>query len=418
MNEKRRYNFLIFASTFLWIIMMGSKNVYTAELVEIMQVFDVNKAQANLAMTYYFITYSATQIIFFFILDRINIKWYMFISIFLSGIVTALVASVTGMWQLWWLLSLNGILQAGVWGMCLSVFNKLLPKSMHPKANAAMNVGMAVAGIISYGSASLFVGLGRWNLPFIILGAILSLSAVLYFIAIKLCENVKQTPEKSTEITRKTPEEKIPFTLETKSKKAVFYIITFLLSLTVHIVYYATLNWLPNLITENYGLDNSAGILVSVLAPLSTVIGPIIAIKRCEKSDFIKTGIIYLFIATVFALLRIFLFDFNLTISLIVIIVFLIFAQACITIICSVVSYKTGKLVNAGAHAGLMNAAGGCAAGLAPTVMGAVLDATNNDWQFSCTLIFILSAAITASVIFIALSVKRKKTRLKLKNPD
>ena len=58
MKEKTRYNFLIFACAFLWIMMMGSKNVYTAELVEIGVVFGVNKAEASLAMTYYFITYS------------------------------------------------------------------------------------------------------------------------------------------------------------------------------------------------------------------------------------------------------------------------------------------------------------------------------------------------------------------------
>ncbi len=409
MTEKRRYNFLIFASAFLWIIMTGSKNIYTAELVEIMQVFNVSKAETSLAMTYYFITYSTTQVIFFFTMDKINIKWYMAISIFLSGIVTVLVALVTGMWQLWWLLSLNGILQAGVWGMCLAVFNKYLPKNMHPKANTAMNVGMAVAGIISYGSSSLFVSFGRWDLPFIILGIILSLSAIIYFIAIMLCENIERaTSQTKTVPAVKTENVNLPFTLETKNKKALFYVVTFILSLFIHSVYYATLNWLPNLITENYGLENSVSILISVFAPLATMLGPVIAINHCEKSgNFIKVGLIYLVIATVFAFLRIFLFNVNLIIALIVIMIFLILAQALITIIFSVISYKMSSFINAGAHAGLMNAAGGYAAGLSPTIIGAIIDATS--WKFSCALICIITATIAISALIILLLTSKKK---------
>ncbi|MBQ9734840.1 MAG: MFS transporter [Clostridia bacterium] len=409
MSEKHRYNFLIFACAFLWIMMTGSKNVYTAELVEIMQVFNVSKAETSLAMTYYFITYSTTQVIFFFIMDHINIKWYMTISIFLSGIVTVFVAIVTGMWQLWWLLSLNGILQAGVWGMCLAVLNKYLPTHMHPKANTAMNVGMAVAGIISYGSSSLFVSIGRWYLPFIILGIILSLSAIIFFVAVRLCENIKRPCDQTqTDTDTKTEKETLPFTLETKNKKALFYVVTFVFSLFIHSVYYATLNWLPNLITENYGLKNSISILISVLAPLATTLGPILAINHCEKSgNFIKVGLTYLIIATVFAFLRIFLFDVNLILALIIIIIFLILAQALITIIFSVISYKMSPFINAGAHAGLMNAAGGYAAGLSPTIIGAIIDATS--WQFSCTLICIITATITVSVIVVTLLINKKK---------
>ena len=57
MKEKTRYNFLIFACVFLWIIMMGSKNVYTAQMVELSAIFNVAETQVSLAMTYYFITY-------------------------------------------------------------------------------------------------------------------------------------------------------------------------------------------------------------------------------------------------------------------------------------------------------------------------------------------------------------------------
>ena len=162
MENKRYYNFLIFACVFLWIIMMGSKNVYTAEIVELVDVFNATETEVSMAMTYYFVTYSAAQVLMFFFMDHINIKWFLGISMALSGVVTVFIALMTSMWQTWWLLAFNGVLQAGVWGMCIAMLKKYLPESFLPKANTLMNVGMAVAGIISYGSATFAVGIDRW----------------------------------------------------------------------------------------------------------------------------------------------------------------------------------------------------------------------------------------------------------------
>ena len=64
----------IWACFFLYILMMGSKNSYTAEIVEIMTVFDTTKARASLAMTYYFVTYAVAQIILTFIMGKINLR--------------------------------------------------------------------------------------------------------------------------------------------------------------------------------------------------------------------------------------------------------------------------------------------------------------------------------------------------------
>jgi hypothetical protein len=68
MTNKRSYNLLIFACFLVWVIMMGSKNIYTAEYIEISNLFQVDKPQASLAMTFYFITYSLVQIIVFIII--------------------------------------------------------------------------------------------------------------------------------------------------------------------------------------------------------------------------------------------------------------------------------------------------------------------------------------------------------------
>ena len=374
MQIKRLRNFLIFACVFLWVIMMGSKNVYTAEIVELIGVFNATKTQVSMAMTWYFITYSTVQVVMFFIMDKMNIKWFLSVSMFLSGIVTVLIAFMTNLWSMYWLLALNGILQAGVWGMCIAVLKKYLTKEQMPFANMIMNVGMAVAGIISYGSSALFVSFKRWDLPFILLGIVLSISALLFFVAVHLCHKYIDCNLEEDSIASENHElDLLPLT--TKLKKTIFFVVSFLVSLLIHSVFYAGMNWMPNLLTEIHHLPNEMGILLSVLAPVATILGSIFAVRHCEKhKNFIFVALIYMAITFVFALLLVLVYASNLYVSAITLIIFLVVAQGDVTIIFSVLSLKMSKYVNAGAHSGLMNAAGGYAAGFAPTIAGAVID--------------------------------------------
>lgn len=411
MENKKCYNFLIFACVFVWTIMMGSKNIYTAEYIEISSIFNVDKPQASLAMTFYFITYGITQILLFFWMDKLNIKWYMLISIGLSGFVTVIIALATSLWQLWWILAINGILQASVWGMCTAVLNKYLPIKMQPTANMFMNIGIAFAGIISYSSASLFVSFKRLDSPFVFFGIILSISALLFFIAVHKCQKLQKKSqdlsiEKSVQI-RKV--QSLPFTLKTSRKRTLFYIATFTLSIVIHFVFYGTLNWIPNLLQENFNMAENTAILISVLAPLATMLGPIIAIRHCEKnSNFIIVGLLYASVATIFALVLIFVYNLNAILTLSIIIIYLIIIQAIITIVFSIISYKLCDYINTGAHSGLMNAAGGFSAGFAPPIVGAIIE-LNNGWQLSYFTIFLITLIITLSIVSILFLLKRQK---------
>ena len=367
MTNKKYYNFLIFACVFLWIIMMGSKNVYTAEIVELVGIFSVTETEVSLAMTYYFITYSTAQVIMFFFMDNINIKWFLGVSMVLSGAVTIFIALMTNMWQMWWLLAFNGVLQAGVWGMCLAVLKKFLPSNMLPKANTLMNVGMAVAGIISYGSASLFVGLGRWDLPYYILGAILSVSAIIFIIAVHLCEK-NLTPSDKIADDSKT-ENKPVFNLKSSASKAIFFVSAFFMSLIIHSTFYAGMNWMPSMLTQNHGLDNAIGILISVFAPVATILGAIASIYHCEKyKNFLTVSVIYLLIGAILSLLMVFLFKSNIIVATLLIVLYLVVYQGIITIVFGVLPLKVGNGINAGGLGCLMNAAGGFAAGFAPLI--------------------------------------------------
>ena len=417
-SEKKKnavYWFLIFASFFVWVIMMGSKNVYVAEIEVIMGAFNVTeKAKANLAMTYYFITYAAVQILLFFILNKLNIKWFMLVSIGLSGIVTVIIGFATAMWQLWWILALNGILQAGVWACCMAVLKKYLPIKFIPVANTILNMGTAVAGVISYGTPALFVNAGRWDLPFIILGIILSVSAVLFFLAVTMAAKLPKEERiaQNNAVSSETKAEQPIFDLASDKRKALFFILTFVMSLLIHALFYGVMNWMPSLLIDKnvFALSPSAGILITVLAPIVTSVGPIIAVVNCEKhKNFVSVAFVYLSISLVFALLLALFCKTNLILSILLLIVFLSVVQCAVTVVLSIVSFKMSKFINVGAHGGLMNAAGAIAAGFTPTIIGAVID--GSGWNISYWVIFALNLALVSIIAVMLLLMKKSKKK-------
>ena len=222
-----------------------------------------------------------------------------------------------------------------------------------------MNIGTAIAGIISYGSASLFSSFKRVDSPFTFFGIILFISAVIFFIAVQACEKANSKNDISNSTSTVKNLTSTPFELKTARSKGLFFVITFLLSFLVHCLFFGTINWIPSLLQENFNQSEDFAILISVLAPLATMIGPIIAIKHCEKHiNFVAVGLVYFVIASIISLVYVFIFDLNMIVSLVALIIYLIIIQGAVTIVFSVISYKLCAYINAGAHSGLMNAAG------------------------------------------------------------
>jgi MFS family permease len=176
---------LVWACFFVFVLMMGSKNAYTAELVTIQDVFKVDKAVASLAMTYYFVTYAAGQVLLSFVMGKINLRLYLIAVAGVSSILTVFIAFMPSMTAMYVLCTVNGALQAGIYAACMAVISKNLNKEYLPYANKIMSLGTAIASMISYGVPALFVALGSWNMPFITLGILFGVSVVFYFYASK-----------------------------------------------------------------------------------------------------------------------------------------------------------------------------------------------------------------------------------------
>ena len=65
---------LIWSSFFLYVTIFAAKTIFTAEIMVIQDAFGTTKAEASMAMTYYFIVYAIFQLILSVFMGKINLK--------------------------------------------------------------------------------------------------------------------------------------------------------------------------------------------------------------------------------------------------------------------------------------------------------------------------------------------------------
>ena len=117
--EKKRehaYFLLIFASFFMYIILTGAKTLYTAEKTTLSELGSFGN-----------LTDLATTMEYYFFMKRMNIKWFLTVTLGISAVITCAVAFTETIEQHYVLYAVNGLMQAGIWGCSLKVLSDSLP---------------------------------------------------------------------------------------------------------------------------------------------------------------------------------------------------------------------------------------------------------------------------------------------------
>lgn len=375
-ERNSRAKVLIFASVFMYVLMMGSKNVYTAELVVLQGVFSVSRAQVSLAMTYYFITYAVSQLILSLFMGRINLKIYLTVTAGVSAFLTAMLGFAKSIEFMYLICAINGVMQAGIYSGCMAVLNKYVPNKMLPFANKMMTGGTVLYGVISYGTPALFVGSGLWNVPFILLGALFLLSIVFFFLSVQRMKSYSHAYVYDI-VNPKISSEKIKPYIEISSQKGkIFYItVMLLISFLGNTVYYCVLNWVPNMLHDVFSMPQEFSILITLLVPLISGVFSIYSISECEKrKNIITVSAIFYFVSLVGIVLLCFFFTSNIVLSIILVAVYLGATSGGRAVFGGVIAFKMNSVVNSGSYLASSNAIAAFVAGIVPTLIGTIID--------------------------------------------
>ena len=416
--ERQRFKcakMLVWACFFLNVLMMSSKNVFTAELVTLQGVFGTTKAQTSLAMTYYFITYAIGQIVLSALFGKINLRIFLFTVGSLSAIVTIALGFTSSITLAYVLCGINGVFQAGIYSGCMGILAKYMPLKLLPYANRIMNISVAAWGVISYGFSALFVGYGLWNVPFIILGALFLISAIFFFYA---AFRMKKFPTVVVEKNEPAPEkqkidEKPFINVDGKKRKILFYFIVLAIVTLNNTTQYIVTNWIPDMLKTVYNMPDGYSILITIIVPIISAICSLIAINYCEKiKNILKVGMFFMVISTLTILPLIFVYDLNIVVSIILLALTLSTAAGSRTVVGGVMAFKMRTRINSGSYIATTNAFAAITAGVIPPIAGAFIDLFDGSlgYKWSYLVTFIISV-ICLVVLFVFMAWYKKSNK-------
>lgn len=412
-RRSRAYGLLIFASIFMYIAITTAKNLYTAEKTTLygLGIFGNLTALAS-TMEYYFYTYAAMQIALIFFVKRINIKWFLTATLSISAVLTLILPFTDSITQHYILFGINGVLQAGIWGCLLKVLSVHLPARLLPIANQIMSAGPAVSGALSYGVAALFGE--NWKIPFILMGIISLSSVFIYCIAVSFVEKFPKEEEvhhavlsRGTEADVDGEEDNDFIGLNSKKRVAIFFAASMVMGFLFTSLYFMVNNNLDMYLKEIGGFSNSIAKTLTIFAPVCAVVGPLMTVRSCERhKNFIAVAAFYFGVALLSVLVMLLVFDKSVSVSLALLVLFLVFVNGGRSVTLSIASLKMRKKIDTGVYSTAVNAVSSIASGISPKFIAMILDnesySLTESWRLSFLLIF---AFIFASVALLGVFV-------------
>ena len=421
-NERyRRAKTLVWACFFLYVLMMGSKNVFTAELVTLQGVFGTTKAETSLAMTYYFITYAIGQMVLSALFGKINLRIFLFVTGTLSAIVTIALGLSSSIVLAYFLCGINGVFQAGIYSGCMGILARYLPLKLLPYANRIMSIGSAAWGVISYGCSALFVGYGLWNAPFIILGVLFLMSAVFFFYAaIRMKKFPIAVIEKNEPAPEKQQIEEKPFIdLKVKKQVVLFYVIILVITVLSEIMYYSVMNWIPDMLHDVFAMPEEYSILITIIVPIISAVFSIMAISCCEKVKNILNVSITFYLVSVFATIPlVFVYDFNLILSMILLALAVASRSGGGAVIGGVIAFKMRTRINSGSYTATRNASASVMAGVVPPIVGAFIDMFDGTSGYKWSYLIVSIAGLLCILTLFVFSAWYKKSNKKAQKTE
>ena len=404
LNKSGKY--LVWIGFILYVFITGGKNVYTAELVTLMDVFNATKAQITLATTYYFVTYAVAQVILLFIMSKLNLRTFITISAMLTGVAIVVIGTSTSLTAIYVIQALNGFLSAGIYIGIMAALSKSLPAELLPYSNKIMSLGGAIYNVLSYGLSALFVGFGMWRTPFIITGIGSVIFGILFFLA--LGKMKKFNIEK---VEREDKKDEPIFTLKGKKDLLLYYVIFIVIALFSNVPYYCIFVYVPNLMKEVFAMPDSYSILITLIVPLGSSLFAVLSVSMCaRRRNIFKVGVLFSFLCVIAIAMLMLLYSKNIILSLVLVIAVIGLRAASSTVVSSVLAFNMRKQVNTGSYLAAVNSVASLCAGIVPPIIGNLIDL--KGYSASYLVALVAMALMFISLIFLSVNFNKKEKNL------
>lgn len=383
----------------VYVANITSKNLYTAEIIEIIKAFPgTTKAEASLATTYYFIPYAVMQLVIFKITQKINIIKVFTVTSLLSVGVLVLVPFCTDLRQIYALFVLNGFFNAMTWPTVVYVLTHYLSDYLVAKGTMMLSAAFGIGYVLDFLLSAFFIRFFNWRISYWVVAAAYLVMILLFYYVVSRSTPVDRAP--AEEVIAK---EKSGITVS-KNQISLFLVILCGGSLLACIAYYGMQNWVTTFFHEVFETSSSMSSLLSTLVPIFATAASVIANTMCEKMSYWKYIMINAVAVIGVAVSFLFFYDRVLAVSLAVIALLIMLMRSFSTTFGTIMMVKSRRHIDTTSIAALTNTFASAGAAIGPPLFGKMLD--GYGWSSSYLSVVVLTAAVLIFVLIFYQKVK------------
>lgn len=382
-GNKSRAFFLIFLCWLVYAVSYFGKVNYSANITQIMEFYGITKSQAGTVPTFFFFAYGIGQVFNGIFCKKYNIKWMIFISLFISAAINFIIAVSYDFSIIKWLWLINGIALSVLWPTMIRLLAETLPQKVLGVSSVIMGTTVAIGTLIIYGLSSIFAAFDRFKLSFYTAAIMVFAVAVIWMIAYNKAVSISKKELEAEGVVEKTETESVKNNFQSKEEKTLLFTSIYILcffAVGVNIIKDGLTTWVPSILKEEFLMSDSISILLTLFLPVVAVFGNAGALRmhKCIPDYVNHCTIVFacmaVFICGIIASLS---FQF-IAFMLAGLVVVNFFASSLNSLITSIFPMFMRERVNSGLFAGVLN--GFCYVGSTISAYGLGIIADNFGW--------------------------------------
>lgn len=283
-KKKSGAGMLIFIGWLIYTFSYLGKLNYSANITQIIDYYGITKSEAGLVPTFFFFAYGIGQVVNGLLCKKYNIKWMIFISLITSSVINFTIALGCNFGYVKWLWMVNGFALSILWPTIVRMMSESLPKKDLSRSSVILGTTVAAGTLIIYGCSSIFAIFNGFKYAFY-LAAFADLAISIFWILFyKKAVGMALAEKEPSNIVDSKKEEIVNG--QRKTMKGIFRIAIPILcfcAIGVNLIKDGLTTWVPSILKEEYFLNDSLSILLTLLLPIVAIFGNAFALKMHKK---------------------------------------------------------------------------------------------------------------------------------------
>ena len=285
-KNKSQAVFLIFLVWLVYTISYLGKLNYSANITQIIEFYDITKAQAGVVPAFFFFSYGIGQVVNGLFCKKYNIKWMVFISLFISASINLVIAVSSDFSIMKWLWLINGFALSILWPTLVRLLAEVLPQKKLATSSVVMGATVASGTLLVYGLSSIFAMFNTFKLSFYAAGFSVILVAILWLFfynkAVKNAKKEKDQEEPEMQTKQEVVDQQHQEVGQRKLLLTSIYILCFY-AIGVNLIKDGLTTWVPSILKEEFFMSDSLSILLTLFLPVLAVFGNTYALRMHKK---------------------------------------------------------------------------------------------------------------------------------------